>query len=417
MSQASISSSTAIVWSRGASSAATFVLMPYLPVWLLAETGMSAASVALVAGTGILAIRAGGLFAIVLQRAIRKRLLTGCYAGASLVIAALVLLRPILFIQALPLAATVTVFGVLLACANVSTKSALAESTSPARRLAAFGHLNRFINAGAGLGAIVGSMLVGRQPLALAVIALTLLIAAAVIALKAEASPAPQAPAIGPAPAAITRACLPLLPERFGFMVLTGFLFIGAAQFFSCLPVYVRGTDAEPYIGYLFASNAAIIGLFQAKILKRASAIRGGETGPQLYRLSAALLSASVLLLCLAPTTYWWVLFAAVVVFTVSEALWAPLLDVWTAEIFAGGNLTSAYILTSLVWGGMEALGGALSIRYTASHAPGEVEGIAVPVLAAAAVVASSVVFAPMVFAKIISSTERPAGCNRSPRN
>jgi MFS transporter, DHA1 family, multidrug resistance protein len=406
----STSSCTALVWSRGTSSAATFVLMPYLPVWLLAEAGISADSVALIAGTGILALRAGGLFAIVLQRAIRKRPLAGCYAGAALAIATLITLRPLLFAHVVSLAAVIAVFGVLLACANVSTKSALAATTSPAGRLDAFGHLNRFINAGAGLGAIVGSMLVGRQPLALAVIALALLIAAAVIALKAETSPGPQAPAmVLAANAAITRARLPLLPERFGFMVLTGFLFIGVAQFFSCLPVYVRGTDAEPYIGYLFALNAAIIGLFQAQILKRASAIRGGENGPHLYRLSAALLSVSVLLLCLAPTAYWWLLFAAVVVFTLSEALWAPLLDVWTAEIFAGRNLTTAYILTSLVWGGMEALGGALSIRYTAAHAPGEVGSIAVPVLAAAAVIGCSACLAPWLFARIVSPAERPA--------
>ncbi|WP_083685440.1 MFS transporter [Massilia putida] len=401
-------SSKAIVWSRGASSAATFVLMPYLPVWLLAEAGMSAASVALVAGIGILAIRAGGLFAIVLRRVIGQRALRGCYFGAALALAVLIGLRPLLFTQVLPLAALVAVFGVLLACANVSTKSALAEATLPAQRLDAFGHLNRFINAGAGLGAIAGSLLVSRQPLALAALALALLLVAALIALKADTSPASQMPAAAES-AALPRAWLQLLSERFAFLILTSFLFVGAAQYFSCLPVYVRDTGAEPYIGYLFALNAAIIGLFQGQILKRVAAVRSGGAGPQLYRLSAALLSVSVLLLCLAPTAYWWMLFIALVVFTLSEALWAPLLDVWTAEIFAGRNLTSAYTLTSLVWGGMEALGGALSIRYAAAYAPGQVESIAVPVLVTAAVIVFSAFFAPMAFARIAGPAGQPA--------
>jgi MFS family permease len=207
----------------------------------------------------------------------------------------------------------------------------------------------------------------------------------------------------------LPRAWLQLLSERFAFLVLTGFLFVGAAQYFSCLPVYVRGTGAEPYIGYLFALNAAIIGLFQGQILKRVAAVRSGGTGPRLYRLSAALLSVSVLLLCLAPTAYWWMLFIALVVFTLSEALWGPLLDVWTAEIFAGRNLTSAYTLTSLVWGGMEALGGALSIRYAAAHAPGQVESIAVPVLVTAAVIVFSAFFAPMAFARVVGPAGQPA--------
>jgi len=351
------------VLARGCSSAASYAFLPYLPIWMMGGQAYGAGVIGTVVGLHIFALRAGGVFSRpAMQLVGRANALLACHLVAAATLALLIGSAFIGMATVPCLVALLALNGVATSVGNVLTKAFIASHAGKERRVHEFGKLNRAINGGAALGAVAGSVQMDAVPDGFAIISLLLFGLAA-----ACSRGLPMDVVRNGGMSWSVRDLLGHWKVKAAFLAVTATIWLGYAQFFTALPVYAIGTAAQAFIGAFFAINAALIVTFQGKALRAVQPLLGGPLGPcRVFAGSAVLMVVALVGLMATHGALWPVLFAAIVIFTLSELLWAPLLDTWTASVFGQRHLVEGYTIAGLSWGLFEASGGALSIYYYA---------------------------------------------------
>ncbi|HEY4092645.1 MAG TPA: hypothetical protein VGN46_14115 [Luteibacter sp.] len=365
MAKPGVSPAFRVVVARGLSSTATFAVLPYLAVVILDGHLASASLAAMVVGIYVLCLRAGGIISgLVVHVLGARRPLPWLYLAA----AAFLVLGMVAMGARLPLgflAVALFANALSVAVANVLTKATIAAAADDRQRVLAFGALSRAINGGAAVGGLAGSVAAPHGTLAVLLPASLLVALAGISCLRL---PKVRADAV----AVHVTVGAGAWGRRITFVVATAMVWLAYVQFFAVLPVYARGTPAEEWVGVAFAVNAVMIVGLQQFVLKHAAPMFDRVSHQwRVYLAACGCIGLSLVLLCAIRTAAWPLLFAAIVLLTISELFWSPLLDAWTASVFGPKNLLGAYTITGLAWGGAEALGSSLSIPVAAGSLPG----------------------------------------------
>lgn len=355
-----------VVLARGLSSMATFAVLPYIAVVILDGHLATPSVAATLVGVYVLCLRAGGFIsAPVVQLLRRSRPLPVLYFAAAAFLLAGILTTELGW--PLPvLAGALFANALAVAVANVLTKAAMAAELDDRRRVLGFGALSRAINGGAAVGALVGSFTAHHGTLAVFVPAMVLagLAGAACSSIHDVGRP---------------RVGLNVKVEggqwirRITFVVATATVWLAYVQFFAVLPIYARGSAAAGWVGLVFAINAVMVVVLQRLVLDKTATLFATPSRQWLvYMVACGCMTGALALLCAIRTTAWPLLFLAIVLLSMSELFWSPLLDSWTASVFGPRNLLAAYTITGLAWGGAEAAASSFSIPI----ATGAVTGI-----------------------------------------
>jgi hypothetical protein len=184
------------------------------------------------------------------------------------------------------------------------------------------------------------------------------------------------------------------------FVLGTAMVWLAYVQFFAVLPIYAQGRAAADWVGVVFAINAVMIVGLQRLVLDRTAKLLSTASNQwAIYLAACGCMAGALALLCAVRTDAWPLLFVAIVLLTISELFWSPLLDVWTASVFGRRNLLAAYTITGLAWGGAEAAASSLSI----SVAAGAITGV--PWYGAIVISGALVMVAAFGLKRIVAST------------
>ena len=349
-----------VVVARGLSSTATFAVLPYLALVILDNHLGSASAAATMVGVYVLCLRAGGVISAPVVRLLsRSQPLPVLYFAATVfLIASVVAIK--LEYQLVLAAAALMANALSVAVANVLTKATIAAEPDDCQRVFGFGMLSRAINGGAAVGGLAGSFAVHYGPFSVLVPAAALVAMASAFCVGL---PRVSNNSVG----VHVKVDGGDWPRRIGFVVSTAMVWLAYVQFFAVLPIYARGSSASEWIGAVFAINAIMIVALQKFVLKRTANLFATLSSQwRVYLAACGCMATSLILLCAVRTHAWPVLFMAIILLTLSELFWSPLLDAWTALVFGQRNLLAAYTITGLAWGGAEAAASSLSIPIAA---------------------------------------------------
>lgn len=358
----------ALTVTRGIGSMAYYVYAPFFGVWLIREQSLPAAESGTVVGAFILTTRAGSILlpalvrllgergAVILSYAATVCLFWGMYSPGS----------------GYPLFAWYVLSGLLgfaFSGATLALKSFVAERVGEDKRVGAFSFLNLAVNIGAALGPVVGGWVVTKDASILPLVASGLQILSVFVAFslpggRFELKGSRARPVGGWRPS-----------RRFlGFVGASSLTWIAYVQLFNVFPVYAEGHLDERVIGALFSVNAAMIILLQVpagRALQRAWQDKSSRLFGvhPLLLLANLCLALSMFLFVAARSWLWPLVFAGVILFTLSELLWSPMYDTGVAHLRDGMNAAAAFGIVGVAWGMAEALGSSLGIALTGGSA------------------------------------------------
>lgn len=217
-----------------------------------------------------------------------------------------------------------------------------------------YSYLNLAVNAGSGSGPAVGALVLAVAPGQLLMGTAILQAIAIAAALKLKVA--------GPTPARTNIPTFsevrPSLKKFLPFMLLSSMTFAIYGLIFNAFPSSVAAAHGSWVVGVMFAVNAGIIVIFQVLIGRVIQERTNGATDRLLTwaGLGNILIAISVVAIIFSISTWWAVVFLAIVIFTVGEMIFSPLYDSLTMELRGALGKPGAFALVGLSWGGFEAL-------------------------------------------------------------
>ena len=381
-----------LVGTRAASALGFYAFIPFTPIWAARAVDASPATGGLMLALFILAMRTGGM---VMPPVIDRLGPVRFVQVSSAVATALCLVVAVWTTSVAALGVLLFCLGLLLSGNTAATKATVATLGGTYGQVRAFGALNMAANVGAGLGPITGAMLIGGPRQLLPGVMLVMFAIATLLALgikgvgRTTRREAPSDMAIG-------RRLLWAPRRLLRFIAVTSLIWVSYAQVFDAMPTVLRPWVDERVVAAAFALNAALIVGLQStasRLLER----RGQATGDGFD----APLAASNLLLAVALVTIGltpWLSGAAVIVgvllFTLGELVWSPLLDAETARRRGSLSASAAFGLAGLVWGVVESAAAWLGVA-TSALLPGASSTAVFAVAAFAAAVGAVLIAGP----------------------
>jgi hypothetical protein len=236
-------------------------------------------------------------------------------------------------------------------------KVIISSTPTATAQLRGFSHFNLAVNGGAALGAAAGG---------------------GMLALRGEALPLISAAAQGLAvlvAVALPRVAVPP-PARVGwraympdrqlavFLVLTSPIYLASAQMMTVLPAYLDQSIGPAAVGFLFSVNAFVIIVAQLPAQQILTWLRA-DRGSAMFLLFAGVGTAAALVLTtVGERTGMAILLIAMVVMSLAEVIWSPLLDTEVNAMRAGMSLAAAYGASGLIWGALESAGSSLGYAF-----------------------------------------------------
>ena len=349
---------------RGLSAGAYFLVVPFLPLWLINTRGLSGTEAATVIAVCLFFGRTGAILTSRLLSRIglhRSVLLTYVAATATLVAMGLYAGDAVVAWVVLG-----SLFGLSFSSATAALKALVVETYEPEQRLWAFSKLNLAVNSGAPAGVAAGGWLVVHAPQILVLVGAAVY---GVAALLVRGGPRVAAAPPGDIGLITDRPSGRVAPLAF-FLLFTGFTWVAYAQVFNVLPTFAASTVGPQDISYLFVLNSVLIVALQTPVtaaVHRFQVSRPALASVVVLPVSQLALGAAVLALGFTGHSSVVVAYAAMVLFSLTELVWAPAFDSEVPKIKGRLSVVTAYGIAGATRGGAESLGSWLGIAVAAS--------------------------------------------------
>ena len=351
-----------LVAARALSSAAFFVLLPFLPRWLITSDNLQPDQAGLVVGTALLMTKVGAVIAGPLaSRHGPARPLRYLFAVAASVLA----LGGAVRVGFAGWLAIALIAGICFSNATALVKALAARHHDGSGVYLAFGYLSVAVNVAAGVGGAVAGVAAARE-MSTPLIASAALVAAAVVSSGlTDGTPTHLEPR-QPSQVTTRTRPRPLIPIVVGGAA----VWVAYAQVFSVLPLFAERWVSPGTIGAAFLVASAILVCIQLPMtrwlgqrLDTTTTTDGSDRAVTYLGVAAAARAVSVAAIgfvdSLGPTA----LFTAAAVCAFAVSIWVPLLDGEVARRHRHTSLPTAYALVGLVWGAAEASGAWLGLR------------------------------------------------------
>lgn len=340
------------------SSLGYYMFIPFLGVYLLGLYNYSSWQIGFVVGIGLLATRAGAIF---LPRLVNSLGDKWIIFASYILVATLLLFTGLAQLSSYPLWIIVSaILGVSFSSATLAMKVWIANCVAEGERINAYSVLNIAVNIGAACGPAIAGLLTSRHVSALPLVTAINLALSSVLAIMLPRERLLKTNAI--AVSKTTKLEMSRIPKEFLFLIACGaFTWIAYAQVFDVFPTYAKGHLSESLVGLLFTINAILIIVLQTpfthylnNVFERRNKIRAAIC---LLAISQFVLGMSFLGFMFIDTHIWFGPVLGMILFTCSEVIWSPLLDVLVAEVRGTLGSATAFAYTGLVWGVAESIG------------------------------------------------------------
>ncbi|MGL5867431.1 MAG: MFS transporter [Dermatophilaceae bacterium] len=350
---------------RGLSAAGYFLIVPFLAIWLIDDRGISGAQAATVVAVCLFCGRTG---AIVMSRVITRvglhRSVLFAYVSAA---ATLVTMGAYSGDSVGVWVALGSVFGVAFSSATAALKALVVVAYAPEQQLWAFSRLNLAVNSGAPAGVAAGGWLVAHAPEAF-IWGGAALYSVAVLLVSMIPSATHAAPA---EPDRLSQQAGRVAPLIL-FLVITGLTWVAYAQVFTVLPTFAASTVGPQEISYLFVLNSVIVVVLQTPVTAAVRRFRKSRpllAAATVLPVSQLALGAAVLAFGFTGQTSVVLAYSAMVLFSLTELVWAPAFDSEVPKVKGRFSDVTAYGIAGATRGGAESLGSWVGIAVATSAA------------------------------------------------
>ncbi|KYD26792.1 MFS transporter [Geobacillus sp. B4113_201601] len=330
-----------------------FVYVPLLSLWLVKMKDLDITETSFIMAAFTFVSKAGNMLVggIVDKFGIKNSLVIGLW-GAALLLTMLTIVNsyPLLFLIAL-------VLGISTSLYNVSLKthiSLLQEN----ERLRAFALLNIAVNVGASIGPFLGGWLLDWNSSSTIMAAIVCYVLAGGISLLLPRITSEDAEkGINIVQFVKNSRSDPHFFIFIRFIAFSGLFWFLYTQLFTTFPVVVSQHFSGKTIGLFFTVNAMTIIVFQGFYPK----IQPKWKMEYWYALALVLIVASYFLLWISH--HFWIIFVSVVLFSMAEIIWVPMIDHQLIE--KKGMLSSswAFGISGVLWGVWESIGGFVGLN------------------------------------------------------
>jgi len=312
---------------------------PFLSVWLLESTDMSAFKISIIVSIGIFMSRAGAIFlSTYVNKHDKRKSIWISIALLMLIVLAMAISNIIgagsLFLW-IPLS---ILWGVFVSVLTLAALAFIADRTSGQKQKDAFSYINISVNLSSGLGPATGAVMLAYNPILLPIIPIIALAIAIIFSMGIPPDKAEHKN---------TAKRKTKFNRAFVLLCFINFLtFMSYSQFFNIFPVYSNHFIDKKTIGLLFFISSIVITFTQMpmnKILKKMDAYKAVIIANLLSALGAILLisvESHALISCV----------MAVILISIAQVIYVPVYQTFAVKLFEGSSTYGLALLT-LAWG------------------------------------------------------------------